>query len=124
MTKILHKPFYVYKDFSKQAKIYQNFPVMDKGIDLVDDSLDIVGQVKYYSEDNPITYGKLATFLASEKLVRKRLTFYLIRSEHCKLDRNIKSMVDNQVIYDIPINRFVFLEDIEIINDKYSNSKY
>ncbi len=29
-------------------------------------------------------------------------------------------MIDNGIIYDIPINRNVFLKDIEIINNKYS----
>jgi len=119
MTKLFNKPFYVYKDFPRQSKMYQNFPVIDKGIDVIDDCLEIIGQSKYYSENNCITYGKLATFLASEKLVRKRLTFYLLRSDHCKLDSDITSMIKNEIIYDIPINRFVFLKDIEIINNKY-----
>ena len=121
MTKLFQKQFYVYKDFSKQSKLYQNFPVQDKGIDIIDDSLDIIGQSKYYSSKTYITYGKLATFLATEKLVRKNLSFYLIRTDHCLLDKNIKSMVNNKIIYDIPINNNVFLKEIEIIKNKYSN---
>lgn len=123
MTKLLKKPFFVYKDFSKESKIYQNFPVRDKGIDIIDDSLDIIGQAKYYSSETYITYGKLATFLATEKLVRKNLSFYLIRTDHCKLDKNIKSMVNNNIIHDIPLNNKVFLNEIERIN-RYGKSRF
>jgi hypothetical protein len=120
MTKLLEAPFYLYKDFSKQSKIYQNFPVQDKGIDIINDSLDIVGQAKYYSSKTHITYGKLSTFLATEKLVRKKLSFYLIRTDHSRLDNNIKSMINNKIIYDVPINNKDFLKDIEIIIHKHS----
>lgn len=120
ITKLFNKPFFVYKDFSKQLKINQNFPVEDNGIDLIDESLNNVGQVKYYSSKNYITYGKLATFLASEKLIRKSLSFYLLRTDHCLLDNNIKSMINNKIIHDIPINNDIFLKEIEIIINKYS----
>jgi hypothetical protein len=120
MTKLFNKPFFVYKDFSKQLKINQNFPVQDHGIDLIDESLNNIGQVKYYSSKNCITYGKLSTFLASEKLTRKPLSFYLVRTDHCLLDNNIKSMINNNIIHDIPINIDLFNQEIKIINNKYS----
>ena len=119
MTKLFKKPFFVYKDFPKNLKIKQNFPIEDNGIDLIEESMNIVGQVKYYSPKNYITYRKLATFLASEKLIGKPLSFYLIRTEHCLLDNNIKSMINNNIIIDIPINNDTFLEEIKRIKQKY-----
>lgn len=120
MTKLFNKPFFVYKDFSKDLKIKQNFPVEDYGIDLIDESLNNVGQVKFYSSKNYITYGKLSTFLASEKLIRKPLSFYLLRTNHCLLDNNIKSMINNKIIYDIPINVDIFHQEFKTIINKYS----
>lgn len=121
MTKLINKPFFVYDDFSKEAKLNQNFPTRDIGIDLICDSLDIIGQSKYYSSKSYITYGKLSTFLATEKLVGKPLSFYLIRSDNCRLDNNVKYMIKNNVIHDIPLNKDIFLKDIKIINDKYAS---
>jgi hypothetical protein len=122
MTNLFKKPFYVYKDFPKEKKIYENFPIRDKGIDIIDESCNIIGQSKYYSSENYITYGKLSTFLASEKLVGKNLSFYLIRTEHSLLDKDIKFMINNKIIKDIPINNDYFLEQVQIINIKYSNN--
>jgi hypothetical protein len=48
------KPFYVWKDLSPTQKKNANFPNTDKGVDITEPSFTILGQSKYYSENNTI----------------------------------------------------------------------
>jgi len=116
LTKRLGRPFFVYEDFSPSIKASNGFPVQDKGIDLIDTSLSIVGQCKYYSNKSTITYGKLSTFLASDKLVGKKLEYYLIRTDECKLDSLVQKMIDRGEMYDIKIYKEEFIENLKTIN--------
>lgn len=116
MTNRIGKPFFIYNNFSSIIKGSNNFPVQDKGIDLIEPSLSIVGQCKYYSNKSTITYGKLSTFLASDKLVGKKLEYYLIRTDECKLDSLVKKMIDRGEMYDIKIYKEEFIENLKTIN--------
>ena len=115
LTNMLKTPFFVYQDFPSCKKIKNNFPVRDKGIDLINTSLNIIGQCKYYSSKTTITYGKLSTFLASDKLVGKNLKYYLLRTDDCKIDSFVKNMIDREEIYDVKIYKQEFLEYLKII---------
>jgi len=115
LTKRFDRQFYVYEDVFKYRKQNFNFPLKDHGIDVTDLSLNSIAQCKYYSSSSYITYGKLSTFLASEKLVGKKLDFFLLRTEHSKLDCLVKKMINRNDIIDIPINNNEFLEYINKI---------
>ncbi len=115
MTEKLGKPFFVYEDILAHKKQENNFPVQDKGIDIIDESLKTVGQCKYYSNNSVITYSKLSTFLASDKLVGKPLDYYLIRTEDCKIDTLVRNMINRGDLYDVPINREDFLKYLKMI---------
>lgn len=115
LTKILNHPFFVYKDLSNEIKLTNGFTIRDKGIDIIDQSTNFIGQCKYYSKENSITYSKISTFLASEKIVGKKLDFYLIRTNDCKIDTLVKKMIDRNDLKDISICREDFLHFISKI---------
>ena len=116
LTKQFNKEFYVYNDVFKFRKQDFNFPIKDHGIDVTNLSLNSIGQCKYYSSNSYITYKKLSTFLASEKLVGKKLDFFLVRTAHSKLDCLVKKMIFRNNIIDIPINNDEFLDYINNIS--------
>ena len=119
LTKIHQKPFYVWKDLSRTQKKNANFPNTDKGVDIADESFTILGQSKYYSENNSITYGKLSTFLSTDKLVgRNDLQFILLRTDHSRIDKFIKPMIDRKILIDIPLKNIDFLSFCEHIKKK------
>jgi len=119
LSKLYQKPFYVWKDLSPIQKKNYNFPNTDKGVDITETSFTILGQSKYYSENNTITYGKLATFLSTDKLVgRDDLQFILLRSHHSLIDKFIKPMIDRKTLIDIPLNNNEFLSFCEEIRNK------
>jgi hypothetical protein len=115
LTKRFNREFYVYNDIFKFRNKDFNFPQKDHGIDVIDLSLKSVVQCKYYSSNSYITYKKLSTFLASEKLVGKKLDFFLARTEQSKLDCLVKKMIDRNDIVDIPVNNNEFLDYIDNI---------
>jgi hypothetical protein len=119
LTTTYEKPFYVWKDISPINKRNANFPNTDKGVDITDEYFSILGQAKYYSENNTVTYGKLATFLSTDKLVgRNDLKFILLRSHHCRIDKFIKPMIERKTIIDIPLDNKEFLSFCEEIKKK------
>ena len=119
LTNLYQKPFYIWKDLSSTQKKNANFPSTDKGVDITDLTFTILGQSKYYSENNTITYGKLATFLSTDKLVgRNDLKFILLRSHHSLIDKFIKPMIDRKTLIDIPLNNNQFLSFCKDIKNK------
>ena len=119
LSNIHQKPFYVWKDLSPFQKKNANFPNTDKGVDITETSFTIIGQSKYYSENNTITYGKLATFLSTDKLVgRNDLQFILLRSHHSIIDKSIKQMIDRKDLIDISLNNNDFLSFCEEVKNK------
>ena len=113
---MLNRPFFMYKDFCKEKKLKNGFPITDKGVDLIDESSNIIGQCKYYSKNTSITYSKLSTFLATEKITGKKLDFYLIRTDDCKIDGLVKKMMDRKILNDVCISRDEFLFYIDDID--------
>lgn len=113
MSKIYKTPFYVWKNLSPfhLKKATENgFPLQEKGIDLFNDSFCHIGQAKFYGKNTTITYGKLATFLASDKLVGKPLRMTLLRTDHSRLSRDIAKMVECGVIDDVRVCTDDFLD--------------
>lgn len=115
----LHKtPFYVWKNLSPPhlKKATENgFPHQEKGIDLFNDSFCHIGQAKFYGKNTTITYGKLATFLASDKLVGKPLRMTLLRTDHSCLSNDIAKMVERGMIEDVRVCTDDFLDRCRIL---------
>ena len=111
LSKILNKDFYIYNDLTITCPIY-DFPKRDNGIDLIDTSLSVIGQCKYYSNNNYITYGNLSTFLASDKLIGKKFEFYLIRTDESKIDNMVQKIIDRKDMVDICLSKKEFLRYI------------
>lgn len=118
LSKKLNKKFFVYNDINdiKMKNINKNtpdFPKRDNGIDLIDNSLDIIAQCKYYSNNKYITYGNLSTFLASDKLIGKKFDFYLIRTEDSRIDSLVQNIIDRGDMKDIYLSKRDFLNHIK-----------
>ena len=109
LSKKLNKNFFVYNDIKDIKGSPYTFPKRDKGIDLIDQSLNIIGQCKYYSNNKYITYGNLSTFLASDKLIGKKFDFYLIRTEDSKIDNTVKKIIDRGDMTDICLSKKEFI---------------
>ncbi len=69
LSKLHHIHFYAYQDIPVRHKRYSGFPLVDKGIDLIDETFSHIVQVKYYGPKHKIGYGNLATFLGTPVLV-------------------------------------------------------
>ena len=113
MSKIYKTPFYVWKNLSPshtKKAIENGFPLREKGIDLFNDSFSHIGQSKFYGKNTTITYGKLSTFLASDKLVGKPLRMTLLRTDHSRLSNDIVKMVECGVIDDVRVCTDDFLD--------------
>lgn len=117
LSKKLNKKFFIYNDINdikmKNMDIPYNFPKRDNGIDLIDNSLNIIGQCKYYSNNKYITYGNLSTFLATDKLIGKKFEFYLIRTEDSKIDSMVENIIDRGDMKDICLSKTDFLNYIK-----------
>jgi hypothetical protein len=121
LTNLYNTPFNVWKDIDTNNKKMRGFPTRDLGIDLSNHTFSIVGQSKYYTKST-ITYGKLSTFLAIEKLAysncsNEKFTSVLIRNKDSKIDSNVKKMIQNNIIIDIEINDKDFFNKIENLKD-------
>ncbi len=113
MSKEYNTPFYVWKNLSPahiKKALEKGFPLGDKGIDLFNDSFCHIGQAKFYGKNTTITYGKLATFLASDKLVGKSLRMTLLRTDHSRLSSDIVKMVERGLIEDVRVCTDEFLD--------------
>ena len=111
LTKLYHVCFYAYKDIPISHKRYAGFPITDKGIDLIDETFNHIGQVKYYSSRSKIHYGKLSTFLATPVLVgRKHLQMTLVRTHHSKLHSDIQNIVRRRDLNDVTLCALDFMK--------------
>lgn len=109
LTHIYQRPFWVWKDILPIKKQKANFSITDKGIDISDETFTIIGQSKYYSPKNYITYGKLSTFLATKVLVgRHDIQFNLIRTDDCKIQKNVQSIINRGDLTDVCVDRNEF----------------
>jgi Restriction endonuclease len=114
LTKQLQTQFYVYRDLPDSHKTSAGFPIQDKGIDVIDATLQHIVQVKYYKKNAIIHYGKLSTFLGSPVLVgRKDLRLTLIRTHHCKLHPDIQKIVKRGDMKDITLCPNQFLQSMK-----------
>lgn len=118
LTNLYDTPFNVWKDIDKNIKNVHGFPKRDLGIDLSNDTFSIIGQSKYYTKST-ITYEKLSTFLAIEKLANSsnNIKSVLIRNKDSKIDSNVKKMIQNNILIDIEINEKDFMKKIESLKD-------
>lgn len=118
LTSLYGIPFNVWKDIDKNIKNLHGFPKRDLGIDLSNHTFSIIGQSKYYTKST-ITYGKLSTFLAIEKLVNSsnNIKSVLIRNKDSKIDSNVKKMIQNNILIDIEINEKDFIKKIESLSN-------
>lgn len=117
MSTIYKDPFYVWKNLSpsqEKKALLVGFPLQEKGIDLFNDSFCHVGQAKFYGK-NTITYGKLATFLAYEKLVGKPLRMTLLRTDHSRLSNDIVKMVERGLVDDVCVCTHEFLDRCKVL---------
>jgi hypothetical protein len=117
MSTIYKDPFYVWKNLSSahiKKALADGFPLQEKGIDLFNDSFCHVGQAKFYGKNTTITYGKLATFLASDKLVGKPLRMTLLRTDHSRLSTDIEKMVERGLIEDVRVCTYEFLDRVKV----------
>jgi len=115
MTLLYKEPFHVYRDISPVHKINNNFPVQDKGVDLADDYLTHIAQVKYYGHGKIIHYGTLSTFLGSPLLVgNKNLKLTLIRPTHTILHKEIADMVERGDIMELMLCSKDFLKEMQL----------
>jgi hypothetical protein len=114
------KPFWVWKDIPKEEKLKAKLPVLDKGIDISDETFTNLGQCKYYSNGNYITYNKISSFLATRVLVgRQDINFNLIRTNDCKIDKSLQSIIFRKDLKDIKIDNQDFLLYCQNVKLKY-----
>jgi hypothetical protein len=114
LTKQLHNPFYVYRDIPDSHKINAGFPIRDKGIDVIDSTLQHIVQVKYYKKHGKIYYGNLSTFLASPILVgQKHLRLTLVRTNHSWLHPEIENIIKRGDMKDVTLCPDQFLQAIK-----------
>ena len=113
MSKLHQTPFFVYSDIPLSHKRGAGFPLTDKGIDLINDRFTHIAQVKYYGPKGRITYGGLSTFLATPVLTGKRtLRLTLLRTDHCKVNEDIKGIIKRGDLTDISMQERAFLDYI------------
>lgn len=113
LTNTFNMPFNVWKDVTKDEKKKYNFPLKDKGVDLVNQKFTIIGQSKYYKKST-ITYGKLSTFLAIDKIVDKTdFQMALVRLSNSKIDSHVKYMISKGILIDFEIEEKDFIETCE-----------
>jgi hypothetical protein len=114
LTKQMQHPFYVYRDIPNSHKINAGFPILDKGIDVIDSTLQHIVQVKYYKKNGIIYYGNLSTFLASPLLVgQKNLRLTLVRTHHSVLHPEIENIIKRGDMKDITLCPNQFLQAIK-----------
>jgi hypothetical protein len=114
LTKKLETPFYVYCDLPHSHKINSGFPIQDKGIDVIDSTLQHIVQVKYYKKHGEIHYGKLSTFLATPILVgHNHLRLTLVRTNHSRLHPEIQKIVKRGDMNDVTLCPQQFLQMIK-----------
>ena len=113
LTKQLQTQFYVYRDIPDSHKMNAGFPIHDKGIDVIDSTLQHIVQVKYYKKNGIIYYGNLSTFLASPILVgRKHLQLTLVRTRHSWLHPEIQNIVNRGDMKDVTLCPKQFLQAV------------
>jgi Restriction endonuclease len=114
LTKERQMLFYAYRDIPDSHKMKAGFPVQDKGIDVIDATLQHIVQVKYYKKGGEIHYGKLSTFLATPILVgNKNLQLTLVRTRHSQLHREIQDIVQRGNMADVTLCSHTFLQSIQ-----------
>ena len=114
LTKKLQTQFYVYRDLPDSHKVTAGFPIQDKGIDVIDSTLQHIVQVKFYKKHGEIHYGKLSTFLASPILVgRKNLQLTLVRTNHSWLHPELQNIVRRGDMNDVTLCPNQFLETLK-----------
>lgn len=115
LTKELNKIFYVYHDLPDSHKTSAGFPIEDRGIDVIDDTLQHIVQVKFYKKNGVIHYGKLSTFLASPILVgHKNLRLTLVRTNHSYLHSDIQKIVKRGDMNDVTLCPHTFLRSLKL----------
>ena len=113
LTRLHGIRFYVYQDIPESHKRGAGFPARDKGVDLISETYDHIAQVKYYRPKRIIHYGKLSTFLATPILVgRPSLRLTLLRTSHCRLHRDIQTIVERGDMQDVTLCERAFLRDV------------
>jgi hypothetical protein len=113
LSKLHNIRFYAYQDIPENHKRYAGFPLVDKGIDLIDETYNHIVQVKYYGPKRKIGYGHLATFLGTPVLVgRKHLNLTLVRTNHSKLHSEIQQIVQRGDLTDVPLCPYAFLKTL------------
>lgn len=110
LTKVYKKPFHVYKDVTPLKKVYHGFPIEDKGVDVIDEDFQHIGQVKYYLSQYKIHYGTLATFLATPILVNKKLQLTLLRTNRSLIHSDVQQIIARGHLQDIRLCGEEFLE--------------
>lgn len=115
LTKKYKTPFNVWKDVLSEEKRKRNFPIRDKGIDIVNENFSIIAQSKYYTKST-ITYGKLSTFLATDKIVDQNyFQMILVRLSSSKIDSHVKHMILKEILIDFQIKEEEFIDYINYI---------
>jgi superfamily II DNA or RNA helicase len=117
LTNNYNQPFYIWKDLSPSQKQNFNLPCRDKGVDISNCSFTILGQSKYYSKNSTVTYGKLSTFLAFDKLNPsiKNIDFCLLRLTESNTSSEVSQMISYKTLKDFPIEKDVFMSYINSI---------
>jgi len=116
LTKERQMLFYAYRDIPDSHKMKAGFPIQDKGIDVIDSTLQHIVQVKYYKKGGEIHYGKLSTFLATPVLVgKKHLELTLVRTRHSQLHHEIQQIVRRGDMNDITLCSHTFLDSLKCI---------
>ena len=117
LTNHYNQPFYLWKDLSPLQKQNFNLPCRDKGVDISNCSFTILGQSKYYSKNSTVTYGKLSTFLAFDKLNPsiKNIDFCLLRLTESNISSEVSQMISYKTLKDFPIEKDVFMSYITSI---------
>ena len=115
LTTELQKIFYVYRDLPDSHKTNAGFPIQDKGIDVIDETLQHIVQVKFYKKNGEIHYGKLSTFLATPILVgHKNLRLTLVRTNHSWLHPEIQKIVKRGDMNDVTLCSNKFLQSLKL----------
>jgi hypothetical protein len=117
LTKDLQTQFYAYRDIPDSHKTKAGFPIQDKGIDVIDATLQHIVQVKFYKKGGEIHYGKLSTFLATPILVgKKHLQLTLVRTNHSHLHPEIQRIIQRGDMKDVTLCSNRFLESLKKTN--------
>ena len=114
LTKEQNKLFYVYRDLPDSHKTNAGFPIEDRGIDVIDETMQHIVQVKFYKKHGEIHYGKLSTFLATPILVgQKNLRLTLVRTNHSCLHPEIQNIIQRGDMNDITLCPHTFLRSLD-----------